>query len=185
MAAVRGSVVDLLFPGRLPPLHGRIEAGDGGRVVIETLQHLDAATVRGIAMTPTQGLAAGAKAVDTGRPFRVPVGRGLLGRVINVFGEPLDGGGEVPGERRPILGQPVPLISRVTSDEIFATGIKAIDLLAPLERGGKAGLFGGAGVGKTVLITELIHNVVGRHRGVTLFCGIGERCREAEELFRE
>jgi F-type H+/Na+-transporting ATPase subunit beta len=184
--AVRGSVVDFRFPDRPPPLRTRIEAGQGGRVVVEVLQHLDHRTARGIALTPTQGLAAGDPALDTGRPFRVPVGRRVLGRVFNVFGEAIDEGEAVAGgEWRPIHRQPVPLASRVTSNEAFETGIKVIDLLAPLERGGKAGLFGGAGVGKTVLITELIHNTVGRHQGISVFCGIGERNREGEEIFRQ
>jgi len=118
--------------------------------------------------------------------LRAPVCRGLLGRVFDVFGGTIDGKSEqVAGELRTVHQQPIALAKRVTRQEVFLTGIKAIDLLAPLERGGKAGLFGGAGVGKTVLITELIHNMVGRHKGLSIFCGIGERCREGEELYRE
>ncbi|WP_296763235.1 F0F1 ATP synthase subunit beta, partial [Sediminimonas sp.] len=123
---------------------------------------------------------------DTGRPIEVPVGDAVLGRMFNLFGETIDDGpplGDV--HRRPILRDPVPLAQRRVEGEIFETGIKAIDLLSPLERGGKAGLFGGAGVGKTVLITEMIHNMVAEYEGVSLFCGIGERSREAEELYRE
>jgi F-type H+/Na+-transporting ATPase subunit beta len=183
--AVRGSVVDVHFDGRLPPLHTRLEAA-GGRVVIETIVHLSASRVRGIALTPTQGLSRGAQVVDSGRLLEVPVGQRVLGRLFNVFGDTIDGREPITGgEWRPILATSLPLTRRTIRSEIFETGIKAIDVLAPLERGGRAGLFGGAGVGKTVLITELIHNVVGQYQGVSLFCGIGERSREAEELYRE
>jgi F-type H+/Na+-transporting ATPase subunit beta len=182
--SVRGSVIDARFPQRLPPLYGKLVVGQG--VVVEILSHVDSQTVRGIALTPTQGLARGAEAIDGGGPLRVPVGRELLGRMLTVFGEPIDGGPALEGvEYRSIHQRPVPLARQATRSEVFETGIKAIDLLAPLERGGRAGLLGGAGVGKTVLITELIHNIVGRHEGVSLFCGIGERSREGEELFHE
>src|SRR5690606_3740306 len=122
---------------------------------------------------------------STGAPLTVTVGSGLLGRVVDVFGEPIDGGAPIEGVRRAVYGRAVQLRERPVGTEILHTGIKAIDLLAPLERGGKAGLFGGAGVGKTVLISELIYNVAARHRGVSVFCGIGERSREAEELIRD
>lgn len=186
MAAVRGSVVDVRFRQYLPPIHRRLEAGPERRVVLEVVTHLDHQTARTIALTSTRGLARRDAVVDTGGPLTVPEGAALLGRMLNVFGETIDGGEALDGTTyRGIYRAPVPLSQQATTSEIFETGIKAIDLLAPLERGGKAGLFGGAGVGKTVLITELIHNVVGRLRGVSLFCGIGERCREAEELYRE
>ena len=150
------------------------------------ITHLHPEAVRGIALTPTQGLARGSVVVDTGFPLKAPVGKRLLGRVFNVFGETIDRKEKIGGgEWRSIHRKPVPLDRQSTLSEVFETGIKAIDVLAPLERGGKAGLFGGAGVGKTVLITEMIHNMVGRHEGVSLFCGIGERCREGEELYRE
>ncbi len=139
-----------------------------------------------MALSTPSGLARGMAVIDTGGPFMVPVGDSLLGRMLNIYGEPIDR--QPPPENvtwRSIHQPPVPLARREVRSEIFETGIKAIDLLAPLERGGKAGLFGGAGVGKTVLITELIHNTVGQYQGVSLFCGIGERCREAEELYRE
>jgi F-type H+-transporting ATPase subunit beta len=153
---------------------------------MEVANHLDARTVRCIALTPTRGLARGAAVVDTGRSLEVPVGEALLGRMLNVFGEVIDDGPPLEGvEWQSIHRPPVPLARRTIRSEIFETGIKVIDLLSPLERGGKAGLFGGAGVGKTVLITEMIHNVVGRYGGVSLFCGIGERSREAEELYRD
>lgn len=186
MTAVRGSVVDVRLSRRLPAINQRLEAGPDRRVVLEVATHLDHHTVRTIALTSTRGLARGDRVVDTGGPLTVPEGTSLLGRVLNVFGDTIDGGGTIDGvERRSIYRPSVPLTEQATTSEIFETGIKAIDLLSPLERGGKAGLFGGAGVGKTVLITELINNVVGRLEGVSLFCGIGERCREAEELYRE
>ena len=186
LLSVRGSVVDVLFGGNLPKFSSELRAGNDLDVVIEVAAHLGPDTVRGVALTPTAGLARGSRVIDTGHPLRVPVGSHLLGRMLNVFGNTIDGREEVTGgEWRSLRGPTVPLTRQGATTEILETGIKAIDLLAPLERGGKAGLFGGAGVGKTVLITELIHNVVGRHRGVTIFCGIGERSREAEELYRD
>lgn len=186
IVAVRGSVVDASFPGQLPAIYNLLRAGDDDRIAIEVLTHLDDQTVRGVALTPTQGLARGAAIYDTGHPLRAPVGRRVLGRLFNVFGETLDHGEPVAGgEWRSIHQKPIALRQQATDEEVLETGIKIIDLLAPLERGGKAGLFGGAGVGKTVLITELIHNVATHYEGVSLFCGIGERSREAEELYRE
>ena len=186
ISAVRGSVVDACFPGRIPPLFDVLEAGDGSKAVVEVVAHLNPETVRGIALTSTQGLARGDRIVDTGRSLSVPVGQRVLGRMFDVFGETIDRQEPVTGgEWRSIHAPVVPLTRRATAAEIFTTGIKAIDVLAPLERGGKSGLFGGAGVGKTVLIMELIHNVIGHHSGVSVFCGIGERCREGEELYRE
>ena len=184
--SVRGGVVDVWFAeGALPPRRAQLTI-DAPPVVLEVQSHQDDETVRAVALTTTQGLRRGALVRDTGHPVQVPVGPDVLGRVFNVFGESLDEGpmlDEAP--QRSIHGTPVPIPQQSTTDEVLATGIKAIDLLAPLERGGKAGLFGGAGVGKTVLITELIHNVATQHEGVSLFCGVGERCREAEELYRE
>jgi len=184
--AVRGSVVDASFPGRIPSIYHVLRAGDHGRVVIEVISHLDAHTVRGIALTTTRGLSRGSLVTDTHETLKVPVGKRVLGRMFNVFGDTIDRGEHLEGgEWRSIHAPPVPLMRRSKTSEIFATGIKAIDLLAPLERGGKSGLFGGAGVGKTVLIMELIHNVIGHQSGVSVFCGIGERCREGEELYRQ
>ena len=154
--------------------------------MIEVLIHLDPVTVRGIALTPLQGLARGSLVIDTGRPIMVPVGEKLLGRVFNAFGLPIDHQEKVEAsEFRSIHQEPKKLSDQTTTSEIFETGMKAIDVLAPLERGGKAGLLGGAGVGKTVLIMELIQNMAGRYKGISIFCGIGERCREGEELYRE
>lgn len=181
--AVRGSVVDLYFPDVLPALQTQVTIG--GHSPIEVVNYLDAHTVRGIALVPTDGIARGMAVEETDLPIQVPVGNTLLGRVFSVFGEPIDGKGEVLGPRRSIYKQPLPLDNRITQTEILTTGIKAIDVLAPLERGGKAGLFGGAGVGKTVLITELINNVAKQYQGVSIFCGVGERSREGEELYRE
>lgn len=186
ITAVRGSVIDAYFPGPLPRLGYRLQAGAEGEVTAEVAAHLDGHIVRSIALNPTRGLARGGLIRNTGEVIRVPVGPEVKGRVLNVFGEPIDFLGEVEAaERRPILAPPLPLSQQGTATEIFETGLKAIDLLVPLEKGGKAGLFGGAGVGKTVLIMEMIHNMVSRHEGVSIFCGIGERCREGEELYRE
>jgi F-type H+-transporting ATPase subunit beta len=186
VVSIRGSVVDAHFPCRLPALYNVLHTGDAQDIIIEVIVHLNEETVRGIALTSTRGLARGTCVVDTGQSLQVPVGERVLGRVFNVFGATIDRKQKVSGgEWRSIHRQPVALMRQATTSEVFETGIKAIDVLAPLERGGKAGLFGGAGVGKTVLIMELIHNVVGRYGGMSLFCGIGERCREGEELYRE
>lgn len=186
VVSVRGSMVDARFEELMPGINNLLRAGDDGRIIIEVLSHLNYNTVRGISLTQTQGLSRGSMVIDTGAPLKVPVGEGLLGRAVNVYGEPIDGQGEIGArEFRSAYQSPPPISQRSTSYEIFETGIKAIDILSPLERGGKAGLFGGAGVGKTVLIMEMIHNIVGRYMGISIFCGIGERSREAEELFRE
>ncbi|MCZ4313498.1 F0F1 ATP synthase subunit beta [Comamonadaceae bacterium G21597-S1] len=186
VAAVRGSVVDVFFAGALPPIRTVLHAGDDGAVVLEVHAQLDARHVRAIALTPTQGLARGMPVRDTGSPLMVPVGRAVLSRMFDVFGHVIDRGEPPTDVRwRSVHHAPPPLVRRSTTSEIFETGIKAIDVLVPLERGGKAGLFGGAGVGKTVLLSELIHNMVGHHEGVSIFCGIGERSREGEELYRE
>jgi F-type H+-transporting ATPase subunit beta len=185
--SIRGSVIDARFrPGRLPDIGNVLQAGDDGRTRIEVMVQINAETVRGISLMPTQGLARGSTITDTGGPFMIPVGKELLGRVFNVFGETIDNLEALKGsETRPIQGVRVPITQQSTVSEIFHTGIKAVDVLCPLERGGKAGLFGGAGVGKTVLLTEMIHNMVGHHHGISIFCGVGERCREGEELYRE
>lgn len=184
--SIRGSVIDARFERRLPSIYNVLRAGESGESIIEVITHLSAKTIRGIALTSTQGLPHDSAIIDTGHPLRVPVGKRLLGRMFNVFGEAIDKKEAVRGGGfRSIHQEPIPLDRQSTTSEIFTTGIKAIDVLSPLERGGKAGLFGGAGVGKTVLIMEMIRNMVGQHEGVSLFCGIGERSREGEELYRE
>jgi F-type H+-transporting ATPase subunit beta len=186
IAAVRGSVVDVRFEHGLPLIYSVLHAGVDPTIVIEVMTQLDAHRVRGIALTPTQGLARGMAVTDTGSPLQAPVGKNIISRMFDVFGRAIDRGPEPLDVRwRSIHRSPPPLSERATKSEVFETGIKAIDVLVPLERGGKAGLFGGAGVGKTVLLTEMIHNMVGHQQGVSIFCGIGERCREGEELYRE
>lgn len=184
--SVRGSIVDVLFERHLPHVYTLLRAGKEGQIAIEVLTQLDAHRVRGIALTPTEGLARGMAVEDTFGPLKAPVGREILSRMFDVFGTTIDRRKPLSDVQwRSIHQAPPPLVRRSTTSEIFETGIKAIDVLVPLERGGKAGLFGGAGVGKTVLLTEMIHNVVKQHQGVSIFCGIGERCREGEELYRD
>ena len=186
VAAVRGSVVDVRFEHRLPPLYSVLRAGAEAHIVIEVMSQLDAHRVRGIALTPTQGLARGMSVEDTGATLQAPIGKNILSRMFDVFGRAIDREPPPLDVRwRSIHRAPPSLAERSTRSEIFETGIKAIDVLVPLERGGKAGLFGGAGVGKTVLLTEMIHNMIGHQQGVSIFCGIGERCREGEELHRD
>lgn len=176
--------MDVRFTGVLPPRHAELHTGKAGNVILEVQTHLDRTTVRCIALTPTRRLARGMSVQPTGTGLQVPVGPSLMGRMINVFGKPVDGGAAIETSQYWPIHRPVlPLSERTTSTEIFETGIKAIDLLAPIERGGKSGMFGGAGVGKTVLINELINNMAERYEGVSLFCGIGERMREAEEMY--
>ena len=184
VVSVRGSVVDVQFGKDLPPIYSVLRAGSDGKIVIEVMTQLDAHRVRGIALTPTQGLARGMAVQDTGGPLKAPVGKAIISRMFDVFGNAID---RMPApsdvQWRSIHRDP-PLISeRSTKSEVLETGIKAIDVLVPLERGGKAGMFGGAGVGKTVLLTEMIHNMIGHEKGISVFCGIGERCREGEELY--
>ncbi|MAU96285.1 MAG: F0F1 ATP synthase subunit beta [Fulvimarina sp.] len=186
ITAVRGSVVDARFDARLPPIHSVLRIAASPPIVVEVLAQSDDRHVRGIALTPTQGLARGMVAVDTGGPLKAPVGRAVLSRMFDVLGHAIDRKPEPQDvEWRSVHNAPPSLLRRSTQSEVFETGIKAIDVLAPMERGGKAGLFGGAGVGKTVLLTEIIHNMIGHHDGVSIFCGIGERSREGEELYHE
>lgn len=180
---VRGGVVDVVFSGQIPRIQDLLYAGD---LALEVASLLDQGTVRCIALAPVRGLGLGMAVRATGAPIQVPVGEAVLGRMLNVFGQAIDGQPEpVAAARRSIHQPPPALEDRVVHSAILETGIKAIDLLSPIERGGKTGLFGGAGVGKTVLITELINNTAQHYKGVSLFCGIGERSREAEELYRE
>lgn len=184
--SVRGSVVDVVFANQLPPIRNLLHAGLEDQIAIEVFSQLDDKRVRGIALTPTQGLTRGTVVRDSGGALQTPVGKNILSRMFDVFGNVIDRQ-TVPTDIqwRSVHNVPPPLARRSTKTEVFETGIKVIDVLLPLERGGKAGLFGGAGVGKTVLLTEIIHNMVGQHEGVSIFCGIGERCREGEELYRE
>ncbi|MDG4813034.1 F0F1 ATP synthase subunit beta [Hydrogenovibrio sp. 3SP14C1] len=184
--SLRGSVVDILFDDHLPPIHSLLRTGTENQIAIEVFSQLDARRVRGIALTPTQGLERGMLVEDSGGSLQAPVGKGILSRMFDVFGNAIDRQAMPTDiQWRSVHHMPPALAQRSTKSKIFETGIKLIDVLMPLERGGKAGLFGGAGVGKTVLLTEMIHNMVGQHAGVSIFCGIGERCREGEELYRE
>ncbi len=186
IVSVRGSVIDVRFEQDLPPIYSVLHAGDKGEIVMEVLSQLDANRVRCIALTPTQGLARSMPVSDTGGPLLAPVGKSIVSRMFDVFGRPID---RQPApadvQWRSVHRAPPPLSERSAKSEVFQTGIKVIDVLVPLERGGKAGLFGGAGVGKTVLLTEMIHNVIGHQKGISIFCGIGERCREGEELYSD
>lgn len=188
---VRGSVVDVTFLQALPDIDSKLlvpakeEFDKSAETILEVVTQLDDQTVRCIALNATRGLARGQKVIDTGGPLTVPVGDDLLGRVLNVLGDPIDLSPLTVQTRKSIHRKNIPLMDHAKSSEILHTGIKAIDVLAPIQRGGKAGLFGGAGVGKTVLIMELIRNIVTGYQGLSIFCGIGERCREAEELYRE
>src|SRR4051812_37015779 len=184
---VIGAVVDVQFEGHLPAILNAIETKNGGnRLVLEVAQHLGESTVRTIAMDTTEGLVRGQEVSDTGSPIRVPVGAGTLGRIMNVIGEPVDEGGPVKAESLRAIHQEAPSYTdQATEAEILVTGIKVVDLLAPYAKGGKIGLFGGAGVGKTVLIQELINNVAKAHGGYSVFAGVGERTREGNDLYHE
>ena len=184
--SVRGSVVDVFFENDLPAIYTLLHTGKDKNVAVEVLTQLDDHRVRGIALNPTQGLARGMQVETTGKELTVPIGAAIMGRMFDVFGNTIDKGVPLKNmEQRSIHQAPPALAKRSTKSEVFITGIKAIDVLMPLERGGKAGLFGGAGVGKTILLTEMIHNMVGHNKGVSMFCGIGERCREGQELYEE
>ena len=184
---VMGAVVDVQFENDLPSILNSLETDNhGNRLVLEVAQHLGEKTVRTIAMDSTEGLVRGQKVTDTGEPISVPVGDGTLGRIMNVIGEPVDEAGPIKyDERRPIHAQAPTLVEQSTESEILVTGIKVVDLLAPYAKGGKIGLFGGAGVGKTVLIMELINNIAKGHGGYSVFAGVGERTREGNDLYWE
>jgi F-type H+-transporting ATPase subunit beta len=187
IAQVIGAVVDVKFEGELPAILNALETtNQGNRLVLEVAQHLGESTVRTIAMDVSEGLVRGQEVTDTGQPISVPVGPGTLGRIINVIGEPVDDAGPVPHTERRAIHQPTPLYTEQSTEaEILVTGIKVVDLLAPYAKGGKIGLFGGAGVGKTVLIQELINNVAKAHGGYSVFAGVGERTREGNDLYHE
>ena len=184
-----GAVVDVEFPpDGLPPLYNALElnADNGDLVVLEVEQHIGDSTVRCVSMRPTEGLRRGTEVRDTGGPIRVPVGPETLGRVFDVTGESVDGGGEVEvNNTYPIHRRPPAFTDQSTTAEVFATGLKVIDLIAPFTRGGKTGVFGGAGVGKTVIIMEMINNIAVQYGGYSIFCGVGERTREGTQLIGE
>src|SRR6476619_1415995 len=183
---IKGVVLDAVFPHKLPDIYSALSiAVEGGELIAEVQQHLGDDRVRAVAMDTTDGLARGTEGVDTGAPISVPVGDQTLGRVWNVIGDPVDGKAASTGDRWPIHRDPPPFVDLSAKIEIFETGIKVIDLIAPYVRGGKVGLFGGAGVGKTVLIQELIHNIAKEHGGVSVFTGVGERTREGNDLIIE
>ncbi len=185
---VMGTVVDIQFPPEeLPALYNAIEIPhDQNKIVLEVQQHIGNNWVRCLALCPTDGLGRGIEAVDTGAPISVPVGRATLGRLFNIMGEPLDNLGKVPAEQRWPIHRPPPLLQeQETTTQILETGLKVIDLVTPFTKGGKVGAYGGAGVGKTVIIMELIHNIATVHGGFSVFAGIGERSREGNDLWRE
>ncbi|MGH9672553.1 MAG: F0F1 ATP synthase subunit beta, partial [Bryobacteraceae bacterium] len=191
---VAGPAVDIQFPeGQVPVINTAIEITSDGfqapqpiRIITEVAQHIGEGRVRTIALQPTEGLVRGMKAASLGEPVTVPVGRETLGRVLNVIGEPVDNMGPVnTAKRYPIHRRAPDFEDQATELQMFETGIKVIDMLEPYLRGGKIGLFGGAGVGKTVLIQELINNIAMRHGGVSVFCGVGERTREGNDLWLE
>src|SRR2546423_2764410 len=200
---ITGVVIEAVFPDELPEINSAItiERPDANRetegeaisgsdsddvIVCEVQQHLGDARVRAVAMDSTDGLSRGMEVVDTGGPITVPVGQVTLGRIFNLLGEPIDQAGDIEVEERWPIHRPAPDVEDLTpTTEMFETGIKVVDLLAPYAKGGKVGLFGGAGVGKTVLIQELIHNLAQEHGGLSAFCGVGERSREGNDLWLE
>ena len=181
------AVIDVEFEGELPPILNALECyNEGKKLILEVAQHLGESSIRAIAMDSTEGLVRGLEVIDTGKPITVPVGPATLGRIMNVIGEPIDEQGKIESEfQAPIHAQAPEFIEQSTNSEILITGIKVIDLLAPYARGGKVGLFGGAGVGKTVLIMELINNIAKAHGGYSVFAGVGERTREGNDLYHE
>ena len=184
---VTGAVVDVQFEDHLPEILNALETkNQGGRLVLEVAQHLGEHSVRTIAMDSTEGLTRGQEVTDTGQPIAVPVGDETLGRIMNVIGEPVDEAGPIQTASKRAIHQPAPsFVEQSTEAQILVTGIKVVDLLAPYAKGGKIGLFGGAGVGKTVLIMELINNVAKAHGGYSVFAGVGERTREGNDLYHE
>ena len=187
---VIGAVIDVRFPDEIPAIYNalkvRIGEGDGNEVICEVQQHLGDDKVRAVAMDATDGLARGVEVIDTGQPMTVPVGEATLGRLINVNGNTIDKGEPLTDAEHWPIHRPAPAFEELDpTDELFETGIKVVDLLAPYVKGGKIGLFGGAGVGKTVIVQELIHNIATQHGGYSVFCGVGERTREGNDLWTE
>jgi len=184
---VMGAVIDVQFDGQLPNILNALETQmDYGTLVLEVAQHLGESTVRTIAMDATEGVVRGQEVTDTGEPIMVPVGPETLGRILNVVGNPVDERGPIETKTRMPIHRSAPeFVEQSTETEVLVTGIKVVDLLAPYSRGGKVGLFGGAGVGKTVLIMELINNIAKAHGGYSVFAGVGERTREGNDLYHE
>jgi F-type H+-transporting ATPase subunit beta len=184
---VMGAVVDVQFDGPLPEILNALETNNNGsRLVLEVAQHLGESTVRTVAMDSTEGLVRGNEVLDTGQAIAVPIGDGTLGRIMNVIGDPVDEAGPIKGMGRRAIHQPAPsFVEQSTEAQVLVTGIKVVDLLAPYAKGGKIGLFGGAGVGKTVIIQELINNIAKKHGGYSVFAGVGERTREGNDLYHE
>ncbi len=187
ISQVTGAVVDVRFEGELPAILNALHVDNGGnRLVLEVAQHLGESVVRTVAMDTTDGLMRGLEVIDTGSPISIPVGPETLGRILNVIGEPVDERGPINAKMRSPIHRSAPaFLDQSTDTEILATGIKVIDLIAPYSKGGKVGLFGGAGVGKTVIIMELINNIAKAHGGVSVFAGVGERTREGNDLYHE
>ena len=184
---ITGAVVDVTFEGNLPGILNALHVNNQGqRLVLEVAQHLGESSVRTIAMDSTDGLVRGQKVADTGAPITVPVGKETLGRILNVVGEPVDKRGPITSKIKSSIHQPAPeFVDQSTETEILVTGIKVVDLLAPYSKGGKVGLFGGAGVGKTVILMEFINNIAREHGGYSVFAGVGERTREGNDLYNE
>jgi F-type H+-transporting ATPase subunit beta len=188
VAQIIGTVVDIEFEDQLPSIYNAIttKTAEGKDLVLETVQHLGSGRVRAIAMDSTDGLQRGAEVEDTGAPISVPVGEEVLGRMFDVLGQPIDGKEGKKFPKKASIHRPAPSFTeQSTKTEIFETGIKVIDLICPFTKGGKVGLFGGAGVGKTVLIQELIRNIASEHGGYSVFAGVGERTREGNDLYHE
>ena len=187
VSQVMGAVVDVQFDGPLPEILNALETdNNGNRLILEVAQHLGESTVRTVAMDSTEGMVRGNEVFDTGQAISVPIGEGTLGRIMNVTGEPVDEAGPIKATSRRAIHQPAPsFVEQSTEQQILVTGIKVIDLLAPYSKGGKVGLFGGAGVGKTVIIQELINNIAKKHGGYSVFAGVGERTREGNDLYHE
>lgn len=187
--SITGAVIDIEFPAeQLPEIYNAVEVplDGGGTLILEVQSHLGNEAVRCVAMSSTEGLRRGQEVFDAGAPITVPVGPSTLGRILNVTGEPIDEQGELTSDTHYPIHRPAPPFSeQATSVEVFETGIKVIDLIAPFTKGGKTGVFGGAGVGKTVIITELIRNIAAEHGGYSVFCGVGERTREGTQLWGE
>lgn len=188
--AIRGVVIDMVFDSNPPKIYDAVEIvqknSEGNTVVVEVLQQLEDGVVRGIAMDSTDGLTRGSEAINTGAPISVPVGQGVLGHIFDVLGRPIDGSTDIQASDKWPIHRAAPAFTELTNKaEIYETGIKVIDLIAPMLKGGKVGLFGGAWVGKTVLMQELIHNIAKEHGGVSVFAGVGERTREGNDLYHE